>query len=302
MFRRHQAAVRLCLVATMLITACGGGASAGNPVRTSRIVAGENFWGSIAQQLAGDHGRVQSVVTDPNTDPHQYESSPNDARAFADADLVILNGAGYDDWGRKLLDANPSPTRRVLTLAGLLGKQSGDNPHFWYDPQVIGKVADAITEACKNQDPSSAGYFAGRRAAFDEALKPYRAKIAGIRQKYSGVPVGSTESIFVYTAHALGLDLVSPPAFMQAVSEGNDPPAATVASFQDQVTQRKIKALVYNVQTSTLVTTNIKTLATASGVPVVGVSETMPPGSGTFQDWQLAQLIQLERALASAGG
>jgi zinc/manganese transport system substrate-binding protein len=301
LFPRHRAAVCLVLVAVILMAACGGGASAGGPGRTLSVVAGENFWGSIANQLAGDHGRVQSVVSDPNTDPHQYESSNNDARAFATADLVVLNGAGYDDWGKKLLDANPSQRRRVLTVADLLGKRSGDNPHFWYDPEIIGKVADAITNAYKNQDPASTGYFLGRRSAFDEALKPYRAKIAAIRQKFPGAPIGSTESIFVYMAHALGLNLVSPAEFMQAVSEGNDPPAATVAIFQDQVTQRRIKALVYNVQTSTLITTNMKNLATKGGIPVVGVSETMQPDNTTLQDWQLAQLVRLESALASPG-
>ena len=157
MFQRHRAAVCLFLVVVILVAACGNGASAGGPGRTLNIVAGENFWGSIASQLAGDHGRVQSVVSDPSTDPHQYESSNNDARAFAKADLVILNGAGYDDWGKKLLDANPSQGRRVLTVADLLGKKSGDNPHFWYDPQIIGKVADAITDAYKKQDPIGAG-------------------------------------------------------------------------------------------------------------------------------------------------
>jgi zinc/manganese transport system substrate-binding protein len=301
MFRRHHAAECLLLVAVILIAACGGRASAGGPGRTLSIVAGENFWGSIAHQLAGDHGRVQSVVTDPNADPHQYESSSNDARAFAEADLVVLNGAGYDDWGKKLLDANPSTSRKVLIVADILGKKRGDNPHFWYDPQNIGKVADAITDVYKNQDPTSAGYFSSRRSAFDDALKPYRARIAAISQKFAGVPVGSTESIFVYMARVLGLDLVSPPEFMQAVSEGNDPPAATVAAFQDQVVQRKIKVLVYNVQTSTLVTTNMKNLAMGSGVPLVGVSETMQRDNTTFQDWQVAQLVQLERALATPG-
>jgi zinc/manganese transport system substrate-binding protein len=301
LFQRHCALICLFLVAVTFMASCGDGASAGGPGRTLSIVAGENFWGSIASQLVGDHGRVQSVVSNPNTDPHQYESSNNDARAFARADLVVLNGAGYDDWGRKLLDANPSPSRRVLTVADLLGKKSGDNPHFWYDPQIIGQVADAITNAYKNQDPASAGYFSQRRSAFDDALKPYRARIAAIRQKFPRAPIGSTESIFVYMAHALGLNLVSPEEFMQAVSEGNDPPAASVATFQDQVTQRRIRALVYNVQTSTLITTNMKNLATKSGIPVVGVSETMQPDNTTFQDWQLAQLGRLESALASAG-
>ena len=113
----------------------------------------------------------------------------------------------------------------------------------------------------------------------------------------SGVPVGATESIFVYLATYLGLNLISPPEFMQAVAEGNDPPANTVATFQNQITQKSIKVLVYNVQTSTAVTNNLKVLATQSAIPVVGVSETLQPETATFQEWQDSQLIALENAL-----
>jgi zinc/manganese transport system substrate-binding protein len=123
----------------LLLAACGTTTAA--PSATINVVAGENFWGSIASQLGGSRVRVQSVVTDPNADPHEYESSTNDARAFAEAKLVILNGAGYDVWGKKLLDANPANDRRVLDIAEMLGKKEGDNPHFWYDPGYVSRVA-----------------------------------------------------------------------------------------------------------------------------------------------------------------
>jgi zinc/manganese transport system substrate-binding protein len=276
--------------------ACGGGptASAGS----LNVVAGENFWGSIAAQLGGSKVNVLSVVTDPNADPHEYESNTDDARAFAQADLVILNGAGYDDWGKKLLDANSSRHRQVLNVADLLRKKAGDNPHFWYDPGYVVKVADAITARYQAIDSSDASFFDQQRTAFTSALGPYSARIAEIKEKFNGVKVGSTESIFVYMAAALGLDLVSPPEFMQAVSEGNEPPASTVVEFQNQIAAKEIKVLVYNVQTATAVTTNVKQLAQAGNIPVVGISETLQPETVNFQDWQLAQLISLENALA----
>ena len=262
-----------------------------------QVVAGQNFWGSIATQLGGTKADVQSVVTDPNADPHEYESNANDARAFATANLVILNGAGYDTWAGKLLSASPNQGRHVLTVADVLGKKEGDNPHFWYNPDWVIKIADKITAEYKSLDSGDAAYFDQQRAAFTTALQPYTQRLHEIKQKFAGVPVGATESIFVYLATYLGLNLISPPEFMQAVAEGNDPPADTVATFQNQVTTKAIKVLVYNVQTSTAVTNNLKVLATQSGIPVVGVSETLQPETATFQEWQDSQLIALENAL-----
>src|SRR5207245_2706380 len=223
-------------LAGLILAACGtpvGGAKSG----TLQVIAGENFWGSIAAQLGGSHVSVTSIVANPNTDPHDYESSATDARAFATADYVILNGAGYDDWGQKLLSANPSQSRKVLTIADLLHRKAGDNPHFWYNPDWVDKVADTITSDYRALDPAEAGYFTKQREALTSALQPYRDSIARVRSTSNGIPVGSTESIFVYLAQALGLNLISPPEFMQAISEATDPPAQTVAEFQRQISQ-----------------------------------------------------------------
>jgi zinc/manganese transport system substrate-binding protein len=286
------------LVLVLAMGACGGS----NPVATSgsiKVVAGQNFWGSVAAQLGGSKASVQSVVSDPNADPHEYETNTNDARAFADAGFVILNGAGYDSWATKLLASNPSSHRIVLTAADLLGKKAGDNPHFWYNPDYVTRMADQVTADYKSLDSADSAYFDQRRAAFASALQPYMQRVADIKAKFTGVPVASTESIFVYMAAALGLNLISPVEFMNAVAEGNDPPASAVIEFQNQITGKQAKVLVYNVQTATAVTTNMKQLASHAGVPLVGVSETLQPESATFQDWQVAQLTALQNALSA---
>jgi zinc/manganese transport system substrate-binding protein len=283
-------------MAIVVLAACGGSPSEASTGQI-QVVAGQNFWGSIAIQLGGSKATVQSVVSDPNADPHEYESNTNDARAFADANFVILNGAGYDNWANKLLSANPSSHRTVLVAADLLGKRAGDNPHFWYDPDYVIRMADQITADYKSIDSTDSAYFDQQRAAFTTALEPYTQRLAAIRTKFRGVPVGATESIFVYMAAYLGLNLISPPEFMDAVAEGNDPPAAAVISFQNQITSKQVKVLVYNVQTATAVTTNIKHLAALANIPLVGVSETLQPETATFQDWQLSQLLTLQNAL-----
>lgn len=284
------------LLAGLALAACG--AASGTPNRgTMQVVAGENFWGSIAAQLGGDKVSVTSIVTNPNTDPHEYESSAQGARLFATADFVVLNGAGYDDWGAKLVSANPSSNRKVLTVAGLLGKKPGDNPHFWYDPPSVTRVADAIMAQYKSLDAADSAYFDQRRAAFATALQPYQALVAQIRTRDANLPVAATESIFVYMAKALGLNLISPPAFMKAISEGNDPPAQDVASFQTQLRSRQVRLLVYNTQTSTSITDQLKQLAGENRIPVVGISETVQPANLSFQAWQVKQLQALQTAL-----
>ena len=289
----------LLIGASLSAVLAGCGAPAGGSTSgTLQVIAGENFWGSIAAQLGGVHVSVTSIVSNPATDPHEYESSAVDARAFATADYVILNGAGYDDWGQRLLSANPSQSRKVFTVAALLNKKAGDNPHFWYNPDWVEQVADRITADYQALDAADAGYFSQRREALRAALKPYQDAVAHIRSSFNGVPVGSTESILVYMAQALGVNLISPPEFMEAISEGNDPPAQTVAEFQDQISNHRIKLLVYNTQTSTPITENLKQLASRNGIPVVGISETVEPPTASFQDWQTRQLNSLQAALS----
>jgi zinc/manganese transport system substrate-binding protein len=293
---RSRSLLGIVLLVGLMTAACGS-ASGATGSRTVQVIAGENFWGSIAAQLGGSHVTVTSIVTNPNTDPHEYESSANDARGFATADYVILNGAGYDDWGQKLLSANPDARRKVLTVADLLGKKPGDNPHFWYNPSDVTQVADAITAGFKSIDPANASYYNGQRAALSTALQPYQDAIAQIKANDVNVPVAATESIFVYLAQALGLNLISPPAFMQAISEGNDPPAQSVATFENQLRNHQAKVLVYNVQASSPITESLKQIAGANKIPVVGISETIEPVGTSFQDWQVKQLRALQAGL-----
>ncbi len=276
---------------------CSGTSSANTSSTVLNVVAGENFWGSIASQLGGIHANVTSIVSDPNADPHQYESNNNDARAFAQAQYIILNGAGYDDWGQQLIDANPVSGRKVLTVATLLGKKDGDNPHMWYNPTYVELVANQITKDYQSLDPKDSAYFSKERQAFETALEPYHQRLNEIKSLFHGRKVGATESIFVYMANYLGLDLISPPDFMEAIAEGNDPPADSVVTFEQQIEQKQITVLVFNAQTVTPVTDHLKALAAAQGIPLVSVSETIQPPDVSFQDWQVGQLFQLQNAL-----
>lgn len=261
------------------------------------VVAAENFWGSLVRQLGGIHARVLSLVSDPNADPHDYESSALAARAVAGARYVVQNGAGYDDWMTKLLAANPAGGRRVYDIGAALGKRPGDNPHLWYNPAYVTTACDHIEAGLKALDPNDAGYFTARRAAVTAAFAGIRGQLAQIRRDDAGRPVASTESIFAYLAGYLRLKLVSPPAFMNAVAEGNDPPASSVVLFEHQLSARQAAVLVYNKQTATALTSSVRGIAAAHHIPVVGVTETIQPPGQSFEQWFGAELAALSRAL-----
>ena len=183
------------------------------------VVAGENFWGSLISQLGGSRTQVLSVVTDPNADPHEYESNSQDAQAMANAAFVIVNGAGYDDWALKLIAASNTPHQVVLNVADLLGKKAGDNPHFWYSPYYVNDTVKAMYLDLISIDPGDTAYFTQQYASLNASLEQYNARISEIRQQFAGTKVAATEDIFVYLANATGLNLVSPPAFMEAVAK-----------------------------------------------------------------------------------
>ncbi|HSX00287.1 MAG TPA: zinc ABC transporter substrate-binding protein [Patescibacteria group bacterium] len=264
---------------------------------TLQVVAGENFWGSLAAQIGGTHAEVTSIVSDPNADPHEYENSNANARDFATADYVILNGAGYDSWGNKLLSANVRPNREVLIVADALGKKDGDNPHFWYSPTYVNTVASKIAAQYASLDPKDTDYFTHRLAAVQSSLAGYQTRIAAIKQAYGGTQVAATEDIFQYLADAAGLTLTSPQAFIQAVAEGNDPPTDSVAAFHEQLKSGSVRILVFNKQTVTPLTENIKKLATDQHIPIIGVTETIQPPNTSFQDWMDGQVSALKNAL-----
>jgi zinc/manganese transport system substrate-binding protein len=285
------------------LSACGSSAASTGGGGRVQVVAAENFWGSIASQIGGDHAQVVSVVTSPETDPHAYEPTPQDGRTFAQAQYIIINGAGYDPWAPKLVDANPAGGRQVLTIADLAGRKEGDNPHMWYSPSIVAQVIARVTDDFKKLDSADAAYFDQQAATYrSTALTRYDDLRAVIRAKYSGVAVGATENVFVDLAADLGLDLITPPDYMKAISEGNDPTAADKSTFDTQITSRQIKVLVFNKQNSTPDIQGLVDTAHAAGIPVVAITETLDPATATFQDWQSGQLAALQVALGQATG
>jgi zinc/manganese transport system substrate-binding protein len=282
-------------------TTAGGGNGAASTV--VNVVAAENFWGSLAEQLGGTHVKVTSIIDNPDADPHDYEPTAANARAMAGAGLAIINGVGYDAWAGKLVDANPAANRTVLTVGDLVGVPDGGNPHRWYNPDDVRKVIDQITADLKKIDPADAAYFDSQHGTvLGTNLKAYFDVIAQIKSGYAGTPVGASESIFAMIAPATGLDLVTPAAFLTAISEGSDPTAKDKATVDAQIRDKKIKVYVYNSQNATPDIQAQVAAAKKAGIPVTTITETLTPAGASFQDWQVAQLTALKQALATATG
>jgi zinc/manganese transport system substrate-binding protein len=264
-------------------------------VQPVAIVAGENFYGDIATQIGGADVAVRSILTNPDQDPHEFEASPATARQLADARLVIYNGADYDPWMVKLLSASTTAGRATIEVAQLVHKNPGDNPHLWYEPGTAPALAKALAAALAKLDPSHAKGYADRLTAFEGSLAPLTAKIAELKRRYAGMPVTATEPVFGYMAEALGLKMRNA-KFQLAVMNDTEPGAKEIAAFEKDLRTKAVKVLLYNNQTEEALTKRMRGLAQDSGVPVVGVSETEPPGK-TFQEWMLSQLDALDQAL-----
>jgi zinc/manganese transport system substrate-binding protein len=260
------------------------------------VVAAENFYGSVAQEIGGDRVSVTSILNNPDQDPHLFEVSPAIIRQIAAARVVIYNGADYDPWIEKLLKVTAKPGRVAIVAADLMNKKAGDNPHLWYDPATMPAVASALAAALAAADPAHKDDYAARLRTFLASLAPLNDKIAAIRGKYAGTPVTASEPVFGPMADALALKMANE-RFQLAIMNDTEPSARDVAAFERDLKTHNVRVLLYNKQASNKVVAHLIDLARAANVPVVGVTEIAPSGV-SYRDWMLMQLDETRRALA----
>ena len=260
-----------------------------------KVVAAEKVYGDLVQQIGGSDVDVTSILTNPNQDPHEFEASTSTARLVADAKLVIYNGADYDPWMPKLLSASRAPSRKVIEVAQLVHKRAGDNPHVWYDVSAILALARSLADTLSMLDPPNQTEYTARHAAFERSMQPLVERIASTRRQFAGSAVTTTEPVFGYMADALGLKMRN--ARLQlALMNGTEPSAKDIAAFEKDLRSHAVKVLLYNNQTTSALAARLRTTAIEAGVPVVGVSETAPPGM-SYPQWMSAQLEAVVRAL-----
>ncbi|MGY4711298.1 metal ABC transporter solute-binding protein, Zn/Mn family [Mycolicibacterium sp. CBM1] len=277
-------------------TAAGTAACPTAPVD---VVVSVDQWGDIVSQLGGACANVKTVLASSSVDPHDYEPSPSDAADFAGAKLVVVNGADYDHWASDLAKTS-APAAPVISAAEVTKTADGANPHLWYSPAAVTAVADAVTAELSKIDPQAAEYFTTERTAFTTALQPYNSLIEKIKASATGKSYAATEGIFDYQAEAMGLVNKTPEGYQKASANESDPSPADIEAFRNALAGHQIDVLIYNTQTEGSIPEQIRSAAEKAGVPVVNVTETVPPGVTSFVTWQDEQLTALAKALGVA--
>lgn len=281
----------------LLVSLFAGVLAQADPIK---IVAAENFYGSVAKQIAGSEATVTSIMSNPNQDPHEFTTDASTAKAVADADIVIYSGIGYDDWMTKLLGTAGKKDRVVICVADLIGAKNGDNPHIWYDPKTMPALADKLAHA--NESPiSQVAPWLDKAQAFKASMKPVIEEIATIKAKYAGTTVTATEPVFGYMSDALGFKMLNYD-FQINIMNDTEPSAAQTAAFEKSLNPKTVKILFYNKQVTDPTTERLKKLAIAADVPIVGVTETQPLDQKTYVDWMMSELNATEKALAAHPG
>ena len=302
MLSRYRArAVAVAVGLALLVGGCSTSSAFGLGDPGGRIfaVGAENEYANVIQQVGGKYVQVSAILSNPNTDPHTFEASAAVGRLLNQAQLVVQNGVGYDRFMNTIEDAVPSSSRKLIVVQNLLGlPDSTPNPHLWYRPGTMPAVANAIAADLAAIQPAHTAYFKANAAAFDRSLTAWNDAIAAFKARYPGTPVATTEPVADYLLQAAGADNLTPWAFQADIMNGTDPSAQDVAVERSLFTQHKVKVLLYNQQVTDSLTESFISLARANGIPVVGVYETMPEPGYHYQSWMLAEIRDLQRAVA----
>jgi zinc/manganese transport system substrate-binding protein len=304
-------AAAVAVLVPLTLSACGGDDRTGTDAAEPRgdcpgepvsVVVSVDQWGDVVSQLGGACADVTTVLAGSSVDPHDYEPAPSDAVAFEGAQLVVVNGGHYDEWAAKLA-ATSAPDAPVVNAVELgaghaeEGHEHGEgNPHVWYNPAVVTSVAEAVTARLSELSVDAAGYFAERQSEFADSMKPYNDTVKAIKTGAAGKSYAATESVFDDMAAALGLANRTPEGYQVAAANESEPSPADLDAFLRLLSDRGVDVLIYNTQTEGSVPEQIRTAAEQSGIPVVDVTETLPSGAASFQDWQVGQLDSLAKA------
>ena len=308
---RARRTAALAALAALTLSACatgGGGTgpavSSGDPAacpgQVVDVAVSVSQWGDLVRTLGGACATVTTIISSGAVDPHDFEPGTAALAALSSADLVVLNGAGYDRWAADAvatLDTGPV----VVSAAEVAGvPDQGADPHLWYSPDVVREMSTAVHSALSRLAGRTAtDYLTRQAAAWTADLRPYQEAVDALSAAASGRTFAATEPVFDRMAAALGLTDVTPEGYRRASSNDSDPAPASLTAFESALTDGRVDVLLYNRQTSGTVPEQLRSTAEGAGVPVVEVSESPTEPGGSFVPWQVGQLRELAKALGA---
>jgi zinc/manganese transport system substrate-binding protein len=303
--RKRRGLVLAGAVAALAVAAAGCGTSAA-PAASAKsttvinAIGAENEYANVLAQIGGKYVHVSSILNNPATDPHTYESSPSVAQEVSSAQLIVQNGVGYDTFMNKIESASPNASRKLIVVQHVLGlPDSTPNPHLWYDPKTMPAVARAMAAELSALQPAHKAYFQASLKVFDASMAPLNSAIAQFKAKYPGTTAATTEPVADYLLQAMGINNLTPFSFQADLMNGVDPSPQDISLENDFFTQHRVKVFAYNQQVVDALTTSIRQTAQKARIPVVGVYETMPTPGYRYQSWMLAEVHAIQKAVVS---
>ncbi len=259
-----------------------------------QIVAAENFYGSIAQNLGAPYVQVTSILNNPVGDPHQFDAGPDVAKAVDQANIIIENGVDYDPWMDALYQSS-SKKAVLINVGQLIHVLPSSNPHIWYAPQTIPAFARALTAELCAFDPSHKSEYQKNLSYFMQRANLFNFEVNQVRSQVHGESITATEPIFNDLALALGLQVLNQ-SIQVKVMNGVPLSPQEIIEFEESLKPETVKALVYNDQVVDPTLEQFKQIANERGIPIVGVSELMPAKT-TYYAWMHQNLQNLAVAL-----
>lgn len=277
------------------VAACGSGQSTSEKNGTIEVAASVNQWGTVAKALGGDNVNVTSIINSTNVDAHDYEPTTSDIAKLQKAQVIIVNGAGYDAWAVK---AAQTANATIVNAAEVGGVNDGENPHVWFSADVRKAVAQAITEAYEQADAAKKNDFDKMNDQWTAEENNVESKIAEVKQKTDGLTYAATESVASYLAEDMGLTDATPSGYARATANESEPTPTDIKQFTDALKAGEIKLLVVNTQEESELTDKITDAAKSVEVPMVELTEQMPEQYDSLTAWMEGLVDAFSQAIA----
>lgn len=287
-------------VATTLLTivataACGNTTSttASSKAKTVDVAVSVNQWESVAKIIGGKDISLHVILSNDTVNARDFEPTASNVATLENAQLVLVNGAGYDRWAT---NAAQQGKAIIVNAASTDNIHAGDNPHVWFSSAVRQTTAKAYLKALEQIDPSDTSTFEANYKTWLAGEDKLQTEIASAKKELQGKPYAATAPVSHYIMKDLGMDVKTPTGFAQAELNNSTPAPADIEAFRTLINEKKIDLLVDNVQEANSTTNQLVALARSKGIPIVDFTETMPSQYSDLDAWETALINNIKTA------